>query len=1708
MECANMEAYKYIFMQNTKTLIFEQISSLSWKQAQSEKNLATFVLKNREKIKKIVSQNEQVQANYASWNHINWYLFFADYREYLWFLKYMDLDLFNAFTEKVMTSWDEVNYDDFLKIFKKAKPKTRLPKWYKWPEVKKLIKNQWEYLAQWLVELVANAIDATSSEKTIWRFWEWFYQALKFLKWWNAELTVTSKKSEEKWFLLSFLEEDGVNKVWTVWMEKEDIWTEVELKKKLSQKEIQDLKTFLINAFKTNKRVNIFLNSEKVNNFGEYNYYNGELLSSPTGNVFIEINESWFKVVDSWVWMSAKDLSERLLQPTSSWKKRINPDSMKDEELERNTLWETAFFYKRFENGKKTKKDANEKTLQKTSIRLQVWWVLIESFEKLTSYDISEFCLEFPSFTWLPESRNEVQLTKEVVVSLKHAIEKISEKVEDDTEKIMLLELLWKIIEHLKSRESSKVSTKSKYDIDKVAKNVFKSLMQNLEAKWKTVLPSIPELQAVLSWNDDIIFVDPLFLNFDVKKIPWVQKLKNVRNAKVEFYQIEFSKEAEYDYLILKWIVLVNAKYTKNQDTIDLINTQVNLNTGYEQWDDIVFYGVIEDDEDAEREKKEDSFWKEGNIISWENIMKEELYTDEEVENYIKNLEYIKDNFWEYFDIFSIENTIKNTKEILLRRIKNRSYGEFVFSLEKLTFYEFSMKHFVKFELFNTFSDYFHRVFFNFIKENSKEIFKIFVDFFIKIKKINEAEKYLLQVMSLLDDEKNAKYIAEYLGEFDSLSESDIKNLFAYFEWEEIVAEEIQPDAYLKILRERWPDVLWDCLKLNLFPWRKDVSCERIYEYNWTVAYVVESWYPEVSTLYIWDKPQIINWKRQHWCMNWFRVINWKIFVELDDWTFYYDWKVYKFSDFVWRSDAKVDFVRTDKQLIYICSSHWKEWLWVIDLNTLETQKPESEYLRIYTEEWSRKFIEFLKMQNPDIWDVEVYGIIEWIWDVCYKVENKNRTESLYIWNRKLQIDWKTDFHFIILWDFKDGKILWRYQEKPNVNKEQFIFDIATLSSHDFKLDFSQYSQKTLAFIEFLCKWWEFLTEKNFEVAFESEESLLLTDIIGISKNFDEAMTHHWEWDEKLLLQELKTKIEKELKNRNLFQRQITSTIDGQDRSSMIWLREVVQNSRDAILKAKRNGNSSPRVDEVNIDFYQNNWSWVSKITDTIWMSPFEVFTYLLTPGMSWKEWDETATWMFGQWFYSLAIGASEVRLKTSFWNGKTTYVKLIPIYNENHDLIDFDIVYDIKDEDFKGTVIERIDEEKWVWGNIGALVWLQNLSKYVWNVDDIHIQYNGKTIFHPNDIKILQTEGIWELWTLSLKQNKDKKERLTKDNLFISDIKDGYVNFFPDWIREYIASTWFSLDLPKGIELTKTRNAVSDFEEDIEILRPYIFNVFTRQIVKDYLEEKAKIPMMPLDYFWLDLYEVEYNSEIVSLASRVNTWWVLSFYEIQKLQDKNAMVQYLICLEIENSWEKISIRELKKRRDDTFALARHTDNQYIKNHNAQSLNTNMEVWDRQYLDVEDDNDKKRFLEKMQIKFGKLTRRLLGCQIYFWFYERKDKDENRAVDYWFDTTWDIYFNFNARFWEKFKTNEDYKMIELVTHEFTHVVEEMVKWFWIDFEEKVIHWWESLGSLVWIRSKLWYLSKVNFWSHQKDLTNEHSFERIQRQILKMMTREGL
>ena len=362
--------------------------------------------------------------------------------------------------------------------------------------------------------------------------------------------------------------------------------------------------------------------------------------------------------------------------------------------------------------------------------------------------------------------------------------------------------------------------------------------------------------------------------------------------------------------------------------------------------------------------------------------------------------------------------------------------------------------------------------------------------------------------------------------------------------------------------------------------------------------------------------------------------------------------------------------------------------------------------------------------------------------------------------------------------------------------------------------------------------------------------------------------------------------------------------LESQDRSSMIWIREVVQNARDALLKARKTSSihrtqnaERIRVGNADIEFFQNNAAqFVARITDPVGMSPHEVRNYLLPPGETSKV-AKDGGGMFGQGFYSLLIGAQDLTLKTSIGDGTVTYVRFIPNVKGPVDDFELSIVTRQEPGSWQGTVIERTDEAQGIMTSIQALLGIQYTDLYIGNVDpnEVRIAYNG---IERNTGTILFGESrVDDLGVLSLRQNPDRKERLTSRNLYVSEIHDAYLEMLPAWMVRMVHSHGLSIDLPQGIELTASRNAIAD-AANIQLLQPHIFRLVCDYIVDGFYRGRNTIEMLPLDYLGLSSFDTRHTERVSRLAKQYNRTKLLSPEDMSYLKKPKLMVEFLVLIE------------------------------------------------------------------------------------------------------------------------------------------------------------------------------------------------------------------
>ncbi len=458
------------------------------------------------------------------------------------------------------------------------------------------------------------------------------------------------------------------------------------------------------------------------------------------------------------------------------------------------------------------------------------------------------------------------------------------------------------------------------------------------------------------------------------------------------------------------------------------------------------------------------------------------------------------------------------------------------------------------------------------------------------------------------------------------------------------------------------------------------------------------------------------------------------------------------------------------------------------------------------------------------------------------------------------------------------------------------------------------YPQDLIMFAQFLLEWGELLKEENSAIEMKWELSRCkLSELIGMSRFMPQEIVSVQDKNQ------LDTLIKSFTDNKNFsntaFTRDIYSSIEGQDKSSMIYIRE--KKYKMVLMQSKK--------PKETVMMFQLRWrsisfaehgNWVTQIQDPVGMNLHKVLNYLLIPWNSDKDGDDWQTGMFGQWFRSSAIWAKELRIKTSPGDGQLYQFTLLPIYNEDNNLDDFAISVSVSQENFKGTIIERVDDKSWIQANLRAMIWVHNMQKYVGNVESIDIMYGKQKINTPEKNIVLQSTQVPWYGEMKLIKTSDNIVRWTKDNLYINEIPDDFLLDIPARMKEYVESQNLTIDIPPRFWLTKSRNAMADYDEQLQTLRPHLFDMLINYILKEVVKSQLRIPMLPEDYFGLDLYERR-QTESSRIAQRYSNGLQLTDSEIDYLKDKAHMAEFLVQIPFEWNGNTLSLLEMKRRRND-----------------------------------------------------------------------------------------------------------------------------------------------------------------------------------------------
>lgn len=1745
-----------IWLQSERWSIFmSMFITENKRKPETRTEFAEYILANRSKLKQDFQkfiENRRWKVNNTlklqqrpKQDYSDFYAYIVEQREKLWLKKFISLDTFNSYIQSVVVLGRDISFDDFLKFM--TNKELSFAHSIKSPKVDQTIKNQWSNLAQWITEIVANAIDAYHQDNKISRFWQWFYQSLNFLAWKDDLLTVKTKKQWNNWFEVQFR-----NIIWvelsTQNIEKEWIWTEIELKRKLSQEEIKDLQDFIKLRFRTTEKVDLYLNWELINSNWftkiDWNIYESDNKPRVDVNIWTE----WFKVIDNWIWMDSKTIATKLIYPK---KKNNKFKKLSDKETKEKVPNEVDLKVKKWNS-------------PKSNVRLQIAGVCIEEFEFEKSWEIDELIMELPSFTWLPDSRNTIVPTRDIVFAMEYFMNYINTQNISLQTKLDFVSLIWKIAKRINQRPTDE--SKNEHNLSFVMKKWFEQYKNKITESWKIVLPYSQDLFSVFSWNENIVFVWEEFVSLNLESIPGIKRMINVVDNTKPFYEIEFPENFQESFIETNSWVLVNSRYTKDEKSVNILNVSLNLKI-YWEWQtlwEVRFFDVSKVVENLNLEW----WWKVQELNKLKESSKANNYT-----YFLLSISESPEQFEKFMFHFDRLSQVANPKEffINLRNYENLWIRKVVSNLEllweELSLNEIDLWNWYKIideKLYNdsgeilsgppirdfyVLADWSFTVndfLFNWKTKEFKNLkllevikYKWIIYYFEKSDRTNYWSEWKIYKLPWFDEYgtindkrliTGTKYYLSYnsswkpylVFEYQGKDKyyvglDDLSSIHELKEWYVFKRTEKPPETFTlqwitwsyenifqkpKILRYSGYEFnfsykLYDVINLPnwdvaiytnscVFYLNELIKCwwvlktevlkNRIDLWNWVILFITEKWVYDVNWILLVENNSIKNiYKRNDDSF----IIGYSISRDIHSSTYYiYDSKLWQsFLDYSWLYFASdIDnfaFTNMHQRLksywedLYDDYFKWKQNIW----NYVLLSDLSDEQLVFYMIFWYfdktdntklKNIIEFFRDANNDIKRIYKNFVSE---NTKYYIIKDNIIEDNIIdilYNAILIAKENTNY-FVEMFNN------WTYSKQRNF--KEYSNDKNTKLPENIK-----------TFYDLLLTWatkfkdWKTKIEdlKNPQI------KTTLSQIMWISRFHNNNLkTISWiDWLKYLFWKTVFTDL-------SLYQWEIYSTIEWQDRSSMIWIREVIQNSLDAILK-DQNENK-----KINIDFFKQDWYWTTSVTDNVWMNLYEVMNYLLVPWESWKqkwEWE----WMFWQWFYSLAIWANLIKVKTSKWDWKIIYLEMIPIYSNDWFIIDFDINIEEKNEDFKWTIIERVDEDN-SWVEIKMAIWTQMLQRYTWCIEDVDVNLWDEKINKPEYKKFLFWENIPELWELKLFKALDGIERLNKKWLYVSELPENMLSFFPSWIIKILKSSKLILELPNWVELTKSRNAIKSFEDNFAKIKPYLFRIVIKYIINNV--KNNDIVWLPVDYtqnIWFDIYMPSrvktYKENIKYFTILAKYWhindWVISYIsetDIQRNRIDDLVVRF-------NSWENFWEQEIKEIfnyhnfwqfitwvKVDWYSmfdskisyiknLANYLEKQNIWIEKEETEISLTSVKEKLWVTIEQINWFTSFLKSY---FSEIISRKFSWNLKFAFWINKEESIAYAIKWW-ET---VYFNVNYSRLKDFILNPKWnikELVDIVTHEMVHCLENPNDW--------------------WTHTT---------WKHSK------SFERMQRDLLNML-----
>ena len=328
---------------------------------------------------------------------------------------------------------------------------------------------------------------------------------------------------------------------------------------------------------------------------------------------------------------------------------------------------------------------------------------------------------------------------------------------------------------------------------------------------------------------------------------------------------------------------------------------------------------------------------------------------------------------------------------------------------------------------------------------------------------------------------------------------------------------------------------------------------------------------------------------------------------------------------------------------------------------------------------------------------------------------------------------------------------------------------------------------------------------------------------------------------------------------------QITQSVNYQDHEQFVFIRELLQNSRDAILEERASlsprerARAEERESDISIEtrVVSDRKTALPKsevvVRDYVGMDIEKVINFLLIPNRSSKPAEEALTGFFGHGFFTSLREAEEVVVKTSLGDGKVTVLRLLPTFDEGEGVVT-DVDYEIytSSEDFKGTEV--------VWRKRGDATAIdssllngkaETFSRTL--EGDVRVSINGESVEKLDREKAILSEfhGTRGRHSSKVFLDEGRPSTVIQKGLFVMRLDR---RFFTDILGIPEGSDLFNLlskladmgvvlEIPEGIRLTRDRAHFikEDFDSN---MRALVISSLMDACIRSYLAGKINMPL------------------------------------------------------------------------------------------------------------------------------------------------------------------------------------------------------------------------------------------------------------------------